>query len=447
MRKWAADNFDAIISTALAVGTAVLLGVIVWGIQRQELSTVALGSLAFMVMLLADVAILTIPDTLQSQSTERMLRMVSSTLDHLSGGLTHENSQAICEILLPETKATAVGLTDREKVMGYAGEGAEDFPPGSPIHTPATRRVIETGEMETFTSIRIEDEEYLASLPDDRRDRAIQVVPAGIVVPLKVRDEVVGVIKFYYRRRRDIDLSQQAIARGFGELLSVQLSASELERQAELTARAEVKALQAQINPHFLFNTLNTIASLTRTDPQHARALLREFATFYRQTLENSEQLITIDRELEQTRRYLKFEHARFGEDRIIERESVASGCGSIPVPAFLVQPIVENAVRHAMRDDRPLHIDVYVAKEGSDVLISVTDDGLGMDEQVAARLVGNAPIAPQGNAKGTGVALRNVAERVERFYGIGSGIEIMSRPGEGTSVTIRLANAVQESE
>ena len=174
-----------------------------------------------------------------------------------------------------------------------------------------------------------------------------------------------------------------------------------------------------------------------------ARTLLREFATFYRQTLENSEALISIEKELEQTRRYLSFEHARFGEDRIIEREYVEPGCGQIQVPAFIIQPIVENAVRHAMRDDGPLHIDIHIATEGDDIMISVTDDGLGMDEEAASRLAGE-PVSPDATSeKGTGIAMRNVQERIEHIFGADSGIEIMSRPDEGTSITIRLANAV----
>ena len=183
------------------------------------------------------------------------------------------------------------------------------------------------------------------------------------------------------------------------------------------------------------------------TDPTQARDLLREFATFYRQTLENSESRIPLARELEQTRRYLKFEYARFGEDRIVERESVEAGCADVPVPAFMVQPLVENAVRHAMRDEGPLHIDIHATREGGDVLVSVTDDGLGMDEATAERLLSRASAPDRDNPRGTGVALHNVAERVKRFYGIGSGVEIMSKPGEGTSVTVRLVGAASEGE
>ena len=165
--------------------------------------------------------------------------------------------------------------------------------------------------------------------------------------------------------------------------------------------------------------------------------LLREFSVFYRRTLEGAEAPIELEAELEQTRRYLTIERARFGDDRIVYTQDVEPGCEIIKVPAFIVQPIVENAVRHAMRDEGPLQIDVQVATDGDDVLIAVADDGVGMDEQVAERLL--ADNAPQKSGKGTGIALRNVADRIELFYGKGSGVEIMSKVGAGTSVTLRL--------
>ncbi|MBQ1840110.1 MAG: histidine kinase, partial [Atopobiaceae bacterium] len=277
---------------------------------------------------------------------------------------------------------------------------------------------------------------------------AARSYPVGIIVPLTVHERAVGTLKLYYRRGSEINRTQMAIARGFAELLSSQLSVYELDRQAELTARAEVKALQAQINPHFLFNTLNTIAAFTRTDPTRARDLLREFAVFYRRTLEGTEAPITLADELEQTRRYLTIERARFGDDRIVLTEDVEPGCGDIKVPAFIVQPLVENSVRHAMRDEGPLHIDVQVATDGSDVLIAVADDGVGMDEIVAERLLSvDTTAQPQSGSKGTGIALRNVADRIELFYGKGSGIEVMSKVGAGTSVTLRLVGVAPVRE
>ena len=116
-------------------------------------------------------------------------------------------------------------------------------------------------------------------------------------------------------------------------------------------------------------------------------------------------------------------------------------------VPGFIVQPIVENAVRHAMNEDDALHIDIQVATDGNDVLVAVADDGLGMDEEVAARLFEGSSQESSRSGKGTGIALRNVADRIELYYGKGSGVEVISRPGEGTCVTLRLVNVAPEED
>lgn len=381
-------------------------------------------------------------DMRSSQATEHILSLASKTLDLMRDGLSRPSCQDVCRLLLPETTAIAVAMTDTERVLAYEGALAADFPPGSPIHTAATLEVLQTGQLGMFQTRGDDDPANTSGkVPELPRN-----VRGGIVVPLNVQNRTYGTIKFYFRSPADIDRTQLAIARGFGQLLSTQLSTHELDRQAELTARAEVKALQAQINPHFLFNTINTIAAFTRTDPTQARVLLREFAVFYRQTLESSDQLIPLSRELEQTRRYLRFEHARFGEDRIKESEHIAPGCGDVLVPAFIVQPVVENAVRHAMRDDGPLHIDVRADTDGDDMLIAVADDGFGMDEATRKSLLAGSNCRHDGTCskdeKGTGIALRNVSERLDRFYGYGSGLDIMSKPGEGTCVTMRLARA-----
>lgn len=378
-----------------------------------------------------------------SAATERILSLASQTLDSMRDGLTTRGCREVCRLLLPETTAIAVAMTDREHVLAYVGALEADYPPGSPIHTAATLEVLETGKPGTFQTRSDEQ-----TGPDGHTPELPPTVRGGIVVPLNVQERPIGTIKFYFRSPSDIDRSQLAIARGFGQLLSTQLSTHELDRQAELTAKAEVKALQAQINPHFLFNTINTIASLTRTDPAQARDLLREFAVFYRQTLEGTEQLIPLSRELEQTRRYLKFEYARFGEGRIVETEAIDEGISDVLVPSFIVQPIVENSVRHGMRDEGPLHIDIRAEADDGDVVIAVADDGLGMsgaacrELQCTADRVCVGGISEARDERGTGIALRNVAERLERFYGFGSGVDIVSKPGEGTCVTLRLARA-----
>jgi two-component system sensor histidine kinase LytS len=413
-----------------------LLLLLTWGIVWNNIvaSMLSGAGLAIIIVLFGTVNL--VPDNMRAQATERTLSIASETLKSCRSGLTPENADHICTLLLPETAAVGIAVTDTERVLAYEGTYEVLYPAGSE-NTATTLEVLESHRMETFVSMDETDQ----STNRFRRGQSPRKHTFGIIVPLLVHDTSVGTIKLYYHYGTDIDRTQLAIAKGFGELLSTQLSSYELDRQAELTARAEVKALQAQINPHFLFNTLNTIASLTRTDPTRARELLREFAVFYRRTLENSESLITLASELEQTRRYLKIEKARFGEDRIVEHEFVEPGCENLLVPAFLVQPIVENSVRHALRDEGALHIDIHVATDGDDVLIAVADDGLGMTQEAADRLLAEAT-KPSSEEKGTGIALKNVAERVERFFGPGSGVEIMSKPGEGTCVTLRMGEA-----
>ena len=386
------------------------------------------------VFLLAFAYVATNPDALRSAFTEQTLATASDTLADIEDGLSPESAEAVCRRLLPETRAMAIAITDETTVLAYVGKYEADFPVGSPIHTPATKYVLEHGCMRTFTTnMRAEG------------GKSARFIPAGIVEPLKVRGVPVGALKFYYESARDLDRTQYALASGFAELLSTQLAIHELERQSELTARAELKALQAQINPHFLFNTLNTIAAFTRTDPARARELLREFASFYRSTLENSSSLIPLSKELAQTRRYLTFEKARFGEDRIVESYDVEPGLEDSLVPAFIIQPIVENAVRHAMRDEGALHIRVEVVSDGGDAaVIRISDDGQGMDEEVAASL-----FDPSGThrGEGTGVAMWNISERVKRFYGPGSYVKADSQLGEGTTFTLRLEHGAEDPD
>ena len=438
MNTWLAGHRTAAVGGVLIFALMGLLMVLAWGIIESNIVASMLSGAGLAVIIVLGGSILLVPDNTRPQATERMLLVASNTLEHLRGGLTAENCAAVCTLLLPETTAQGIAFTDTERVLAYEGTLHISCGPGSENTWP-TREVLSSKRVETFVSLDSDDQQYRSFVPGmDEETRA-----AGIIVPLLVQDNAVGTIKLYYRSAASIDRTQMAIARGFGGLISSQLSSHELDTQAELTAKAELRALQAQINPHFLFNALNTMAALARTDPMRSRELLREFAVFYRRTLESSDQNITLAAELDQTRRYLTIEQARFGEGRIVETEHIAPGCESVLVPPFIVQPIVENAVRHAMRDEGPLHIDIYATKQGNDILIAVADDGLGMDQELVDRLLSGNYESPQGTAN-TGIAVHNVEERLKRVYGGDSGIEIVSRPDEGTVVTLRLADVAQ---
>jgi two-component system sensor histidine kinase LytS len=286
------------------------------------------------------------PDHLRAMQSQTILEIANESLSYFRQGLSRETAEAVCRLVLRETEAAAVAITDRDTVLGFAGLGEDHHTIGGPIITRATREALEVNE-----------HRILATQEEIGCPKRDCLLKAAIVVPLEMRGQAVGTLKFYYTTPRLLNETQIAMVEGLAKLLSTQLELSELDRQTALATSMELKALQSQINPHFLFNTINTIASLIRTDPPKARELLREFASFYRRTLENSEELITLDRELEYVRRYLTFERARFGEERIRVTEDVDASALEVQVPAFVLQPLVENAVQHGIRPDGPLHI------------------------------------------------------------------------------------------
>lgn len=364
------------------------------------------------------------PDRVRASQSEAMLALASRTLSAVRGGLTEQSAQAVCDMLLPATDTMAVAITDSKVILGYSGVDKDLNVTGAPIRTTATHSVLHDGEMQVlYTADEI-------GFPEQRGH-----INAAIVTPLLVSGKVVGTLKFYYPSARKVTETQQSIAHGFSDLISTQIAASALEEQRKLATAMELKALQSQINPHFLFNTINTISSFIRTDPAKARDLLREFSTFYRQALEDSKDMISLAREIDQTSRYLQFEIARFGADRLALEVDVPEDLAELPVPAFMVQPLVENCVKHAMPHRGCMHIMVSARRENDDDLaISVADDGVGMDEESLANIKN-----VQASKEGLGIAVCNINDRIHGFYGSESHMFCESEEGVGTMVTLFL--------
>lgn len=369
------------------------------------------------------------PDAHAARQSEQLLTLASQMLEASQGGLTSEAAQQICELLLPATQAIAVAITDREVILGYAGYNAENNRPGQPIRTKATHETIADGQPRVLH--RTDD---IGGLP-----MSSARINAAIVQPLYIGRNIEGTLKFYYRRDGQITRTQESVAHGFAELLSTQMAASALEEQVQLATSMELKALQAQINPHFLFNTLNTIASLIRTDPAKARVLLRDFASFYRSTLEDADDLIPLERELKQVERYVSFQVARFGEERLKLEIDVQPEMNELLVPSFMLQPLVENSVVHAMRAEGTLTVRVTGEMTDDKVIIRVIDDGVGMSEETLSTMMSKE------SDTGLGIAVKNVKDRISGYFGPESSMEVESALGEGTTVTFILDRAIAE--
>lgn len=427
---------------------AVSFTLLVVGFIQDSHLLIFIGAIASIAAAFAILSLRRYPEALRTKTLESLFRTLSFISVSVQDGFSQKECQKICKLLLHETGAKAVSMTDTEKILGFSGLYADEVPPGSPIETHATKAVLDSENLEGF-SHKIENfPTELIFIESDLDERFPLLGTASIVVPLKRGEEIIGTLKFYYKNARAITDNQYILAAGFGEIMSNLIAAFSLEEQTRLTAQAELKALQSQINPHFLFNTLNTIAAFTRIHPDRARDLLREFAFFFRNTLDSSERAITLEKEIEQTQRYLKFELARFGDDQIIEKVHIDDALKDLEVPAFIVQPLVENAVRHARKEESPLRIDIVASIDGDDVLIVVKDDGIGMTPEGVQRLLKSIDqeTAPaKESAASAGIALYNVQRRLAANFGHGSGIEIASEEGRGSSVMLRLVNATKK--
>jgi signal transduction histidine kinase len=203
------------------------------------------------------------------------------------------------------------------------------------------------------------------------------------------------------------------------------------ERLRVLATQAELKALKEQINPHFLFNTLNTIAHLIHTNPAQAEATVERLAGMFRYMLAGSERgLVPLEEEIAFVDSYLEIERARFGE-RLRVTQEVAPEALSVPVPSLILQPLVENAVRHGRGADGSIDLTIRVQPHGDEVVITIADQGPGMPSPKVGR--------GRGLGEGEGLGLRNVDERLRKTYGEGYGLEITANEPQGAVVTIRI--------
>lgn len=219
-----------------------------------------------------------------------------------------------------------------------------------------------------------------------------------------------------------------------------QIELAELDASRARLDRAEVLALRAQISPHFIYNALNTIASFVRTDPDRARELILEFADFTRYSFRAAGQFTTLADELRNIDRYLTLERARFGTALKVTLR-VAPEVLNVVVPFLALQPLVENAVRHGFAGRGSGSIELIARDEGSDCVITVEDDGVGMDPDALRAGPGDALSegAEENERAGAHVGLTNVDHRLRAAFGNDYGLVVETAIGAGTKVIMRV--------
>lgn len=369
---------------------------------------------------------------MDSQTIDPTLKIADAALPYMRHGLNEETAHKIAEIIQRIGDVPAVAITDRERILAFLGPGCERHPPGGGIVTHATKQVILTGEIKIV--------ERRADFQCPVKDCQCPL-GAVVIVPLKCRDEVVGTLKLYRTEEGPLPQIMINLAIGIAQLLGVQMELAELERQSQLAMKAELEALRAQINPHFLFNTLNTIVMFSRTNPETARRLLIRLASFFRHALKSTGHFTTLREEWDCVNTYLVLEKARFREKLRIVR-SVDKSLFDYQIPILTLQPLVENAIKHGiMPKVDPGTVRITVRRVGDEMAVEIADDGVGIPPEVLPK------IFTPGFGSGSGVGLSNVNERLKGLFGENYGLQVTSEPNKGTIVQFRIPLAKQLSE
>jgi two-component system LytT family sensor kinase len=347
------------------------------------------------------------------RATFRTLHTATLMTSVLRTGLTPASAEHSVRHLSTLLGCPAVALTDTTSLLAWHGRGQGH----AELVGPLAERCVADGS----TSVR------------DHRDFACGepgcTLRQAIIAPLTVEDTVVGTLQAY------TPVVSAGLVRAADEVahwVSGQLELAELDVARTSRMEAEVRALRAQISPHFVYNALTTIASFVRTDPDRARELILEFADFTRHSFQRAGTYTTLEDELRSIERYLSLEQARFG-DRLNVMLRIAPEVLGVSIPVLSLQPLVENGVRHGLAaKDAPGTITILAEDNDYEAVISIEDDGVGEDPERVRR-------ALAGDESMDSIGLGNVDERLRSAFGDEYGLVVETAPGAGTKVTVRV--------
>jgi two-component system, LytTR family, sensor kinase len=348
------------------------------------------------------------------RATFATLHTASLAAPHLRDGLTPSGASRAARHLRALLGTPAVAISVSGRTLAWDGAGSSEHSRDAAEHASA---VLASGRAAVLAP-----KEVACADPTCPIQHAV-------VVPLVADDKVVGALAAYGAQT---SAGLVRAAEEVGQWVSANIQLAELDRSRTRAIEAELRALRAQISPHFVYNSLAAIASFVRTDPERARELLLEFADFTRYAFRRGGEFTTLADELRNVERYLVLEKARFGE-RLDVKLRVAPEVLPVAVPFLAVQPLVENAVRHGLETKTGVgHVTLLAEDQGSHALIVVEDDGVGSDPDLVRRVLA-------GESEADSVGLGNVDARLRQVFGDDHGLVVETAPGAGTKVSFRV--------
>ncbi|WP_242986012.1 LytS/YhcK type 5TM receptor domain-containing protein [Oceanobacillus zhaokaii] len=357
-------------------------------------------------------------------ATKQALSIAEDALPFLKKDSFQEQAEGIANLLYNQLKLAAVTVTNKQVIMAHCGLGAGHHRVGNPITTEIARQAIDTKQLIVSKS--------KAEINCERDDCPLEAV---IIIPIMETEDAVGLIKLYFRKAQHIRPVELMLAEGLGQLISNQLKTIKGEKLELHNRDLVLRNLQAQINPHFLFNTLHMIAALFRKDPEKARHLTIQLATFMRFNIKLVQvQLVPLEKEFEHVQAYIDIIQTRFASriNIVLQSEEFPN----LYLPPSSIQPLVENSVQHGLGDViEGGRIEVRIERNGDKVRISVRDNGLGFSEQNLTQ-VGQVQFEEKQNG---GTGLYNVNQRLINLIGETACLQIRNLPAGGSEVSFNI--------
>ncbi|EPS2709530.1 LytS/YhcK type 5TM receptor domain-containing protein [Cronobacter turicensis] len=343
------------------------------------------------------------------------LKVASATEGILRQGFNVENSMKVAQVIRQELEIGAVAITDREQLLAFTGIGMDHHLPGSPISSPWTLRAIDSGEVVYADGNEVP---YRCSLHPNCK------LGSTLVIPLRGENrKVVGTIKLYEPKHRLFSSINRTLGEGIAQLLSAQILAGQYERQKQLLTQSEIKLLHAQVNPHFLFNALNTLMAVIRRDSDQACQLVQYLSTFFRKNLKRPTDVVSLADEIDHVNAYLQIEQARF-QSHLQVSMNLPDELRHIRLPAFTLQPIVENAIKHGTSQLLgPGEIALRASRDHEHLVLEI-EDNAGLYQ-------------PKAASNGLGMSL--VDKRLRARFGDECGISVACEQDRFTRITLRL--------
>ncbi len=339
------------------------------------------------------------------RATYDVLHRAGLAAEPLRSGLDHGTAAKAVRHLLALVGSKALAIGDETRMLAIAGPGEHH---SAQVEAALPRVVSSQG-----SAVLRADDLACDQLDCPIRGAVIASFPGGALAALTDGDPTPGLVQVTLSTAR---------------FVAAQVALAELDSSRARLAKAEVRALRAQISPHFIYNALTAIASFVRTDPERARELILEFAEFTRYSFRAHGEYTTLAEELRSIDRYLTIERARYG-DRLQVRLQIAPEVLPVSLPFLCLQPLVENAVRHGLSRKPGLGtVSIVAHDEGAECAITVEDNGVGMD-----------PGGFQAGGDEPHLGLSNVDERLRAAYGEDFGLVVETGPGAGTKVSMRI--------